>query len=82
MRPESKAFAVWDAKERGLALRIAFGASSLQVRVLTPRQAAMVSLADARRIAARLRAEVAEWKDPLAERQAQRGSRSFAKTGQ
>jgi integrase len=87
IKAESVAFAVWDTYQRGLACRVQpTGQKSWKAvysRGGRPRwfhigDASAVGLADARRIAARIMAEVAEGKDPVAERMAERGSGTFA----
>jgi integrase len=83
-RPEPHAYNVWDAKERGLVLRIQpSGARAFKVVYSyrgRPRwfHVGHVGLADARRIAAKVRLAVAEGKDPVAERKAERGAGTFA----
>jgi integrase len=87
IKAESAAFAVWDTYQRGLACRVQpTGQKSWKAvysRGGRPRwyhigDASAVGIADARRIAARIMAEVAEGKDPVAERMAERGSGTFA----
>jgi integrase len=83
-RPEPHAYNVWDAKERGLVLRVQpSGARAFKVVYSyrgRPRwfHVGQVGLADARRIAAKVRLAVAEGKDPVAERKAERGAGTFA----
>jgi integrase len=88
IKPAADPYNVWDAKERGLVLRVqptghrAFKfVYSLGGR---PRWYSIgsVGLGDARRIAARIRLAVAEGKDPVAERMAERGAGSFAELAQ
>jgi len=75
---------VWDEKERGLVLRIhPTGRRAFKVvysRRGRPRwyHIGDVGLADARRMAARIKLAVAEGKDPAAERKAERGAGTFA----
>jgi integrase len=75
---------VWDSKERGLVLRIhPTGRRAFKVvysRRGRPRWYHLgdVGLADARRMAARIKFAVAEGKDPAAERKAERGAGTFA----
>jgi integrase len=75
---------VWDEKERGLVLRIhPTGRRAFKVvysRRGRPRWYHLgdVGLADARRIAAKVKLAVAEGKDPAAERKAERGAGTFA----
>jgi integrase len=88
VRPETAgAFAVWDTHQRGLALRVqpsnqkswkAVYSLHGKARWLHIGDASAIGLADARRIAAKAMLKVAEGGDPLAERQAQRGSDTFA----
>ena len=83
-RPEPHAYNVWDAKERGLVLRVQpSGARAFKVVYSyrgRPRwfHVGQVGLSDARRIAAKVRLAVAEGKDPVAERKAERGAGTFA----
>jgi integrase len=82
--PEASAFNIWDLKAPGLVLRV----QPSGVRALKfvysfhsrPRwyHIGLVPLSDARRIAAKFRLAVAEGKDPVAERKAERGSGTFA----
>jgi integrase len=75
---------VWDSKERGLVLRVhPTGRRSFKVvysRQGRPRwyHIGDVGLADARRMAARIKLAVAEGKDPAAERKAERSAGTFA----
>src|SRR5262245_24634214 len=75
---------VWDEKERGLVLRVhPTGRRAFKVvysRRGRPRwyHIGDVALADARRMAARIKLAVAEGKDPAAERKAERGAGTFA----
>jgi integrase len=75
---------VWDSKERGLVLRVhPTGRRAFKVvysRRGRPRWYHLgdVGLADARRMAARIKFAVAEGKDPAAERKAERGAGTFA----
>jgi integrase len=75
---------VWDQKERGLVLRIhPTGRRAFKVvysRRGRPRWYHLgdVGLADARRIAAKVKLAVAEGNDPAAERKAERGAGTFA----
>jgi integrase len=83
-RPEATAFNTWDTKERGLVLRVQpTGLRAFKVVYShrgRPRwyHVGLVPLADARRIAAKVRLSVAEGKDPVAERKAERGAGTFA----
>jgi integrase len=87
IKPEAAAFAVWDTYQRGLVLRIQpTGQRSYKAvysRGGKPRwyhigDASAIGVADARRIAAKITLAVAEGKDPVAERMADRGSDTFA----
>jgi integrase len=87
IKAESAAFAVWDTYQRGLVCRVQpTGQKSWKAvysRGGRPRwfhigDASAVGISDARRIAARIMAEVAEGEDPVAERMAARGSGTFA----
>jgi integrase len=83
-RPEATAYNVWDEKARGLVLRIQpTGKRAFKVVYSyrgRPRwfHVGQVGLADARRIAAKVKLAVAEGKDPVAERKAERGTGTFA----
>jgi integrase len=81
------AYNVWDTEQRGLALQVQpSGYRSFKLvyaRAGRPRwyhigDAAKIGLADARRIAARVMLAAIEGKDPVAERQAERGAGTFA----
>jgi integrase len=87
IKPDAAAFAVWDTYQRGLVLRVQpTGQKSWKAvysRGGRPRwyhigDASAVGLADVRRIAAKIMLAVAEGKDPVAERMAERGSGTFA----
>src|SRR5262245_14873665 len=83
----SRVVITWDAKQPGLCLavhptgkkmwRTVYRASARPVW-LTIGDARSISLADARRIAARVGLAVAEGKDPAAERRAERAAGTFA----
>jgi integrase len=84
-KPEAAgAYNIWDLKEPGLVLRIqpsghrAF--KCVYSRQGKPRwyHVGLVPLSDARRIAAKIRLAVAEGRDPVADRKAERSSGSFA----
>ena len=87
-RGEAAAFNAWDKKAAGLVLRVQPSGHKAFKFVYSfrgrPRwyHIGDVGLADARRIAARLRLAVAEEKDPLADRQAERDSGTFAEVAQ
>jgi integrase len=84
VRAEAAPYNVWDAKERGLVLRVQPSGQRAFKFVYSfrgrPRwfHIGTVGLGDARRIAAKARLAVAEGKDPVAERRAQRGAGTFA----
>jgi integrase len=84
VKPETSPFNVWDEKERGLVLRVQpTGHRAFKVVYSfrgRPRwyHVGDIGLSDARRIAAKVRLAVAEGKDPVADRQAERGAGSFA----
>ncbi len=86
-RPESAAYLVWDALQRGLALRVQpTGAKSWVVvysrhgrpRWLHLGDAGAIGLADARTLATEAMLAVARGKDPAAEKKAERGAGTFA----
>jgi integrase len=86
VKPAARAFLVWDAKQHGLALAVwPSGARSWKYiyraagrpRWLSIGNASAIGLADARRIAAKAALQVAEGRDPQAERMAQRGAGTF-----
>jgi integrase len=87
IKPEAAAFAVWDAYQRGLALRVQPTGQKSWKAVYSiggrPRwyhvgDASAIGLTEARRIAAKVISAVAEGKDPVAERMAERGAGTFA----
>ena len=87
LKRQASAFMVWDAMQRGLALRVeptGYKAWKLVYRYHgRPRwyhlaAADAIGLADARRVAAKLMLRVIEGQDPAAERRAARGSGTFA----
>jgi integrase len=84
VKPEAATYNVWDAKERGLVLRVQSSGHRAFKFVYSHRgrprwfHIGEVPLGDARRIAARIRLAVAEGKDPVAERKAERGAGTFA----
>ena len=78
---------VWDAHQPGLALMVRRSGSRSwkviyrhqgQPRWLHLGDARSIGLADARRLAARIMLDVAEGKDPVAERRAERDAGTFA----
>jgi integrase len=85
VRALPKAANYWDTKERGLCLRVQPSPSSHRAFKYVysyhgrPRwfHLGQIHLADARRLAAKLRLAVIEGKDPLAERQAERNADTF-----
>ena len=85
VKPEaSGAYNLWDARERGLALRVQRSGFRSFKFVYSfrgrPRwyHIGWVPLSEARRIAVKLRLSVAEGRDPVAERAAERGAGTFA----
>jgi integrase len=81
------AFNVWDTKQRGLALQVqpsgyrsfkAVYAHAGRPRWYHIGDAAKIGLADARRIAAEVMLAAIQGKDPVADRQAERGTGTFA----
>ena len=78
---------IWDVKQPGLALAIRPSGKKVwrviyrhqgRLRWLTLGDVRSIGLADARRLTARIMLDVAEGKDPVAMRKAQRNSGSFA----
>jgi integrase len=88
VKPEADPTNYWDAKERGLVLRVQpSGTRSFKIVYSfrgRPRwyHIGEVPLGDARRIAAKIRLDVAEGRDPVALRKAERGSGTFAELAQ
>jgi integrase len=87
VRPQGHAVMFWDAYQRGLALRVEpTGYKAWKVvyrhhgrpRWLHLGAADAIGLADARRLTQKIMLEVAEGKDPQAERKAQRNAGTFA----
>jgi integrase len=85
-KPQASPFSVWDATARGLVLRIHPTGSRSFKFVYSHRgrkrwyhigDADKMGLSDARRIAARVHLAVAEGKDPVALRQAEKGAGTF-----
>jgi integrase len=82
-RPEPKPFNIWDQKAPGLVLRVQPSGHRAFKFVYANRDGSewyhigQVGLSEARRIAAKLRLAVAEGRDPVAERKAQRASGTF-----
>ena len=90
-RPEAAAYAIWDTRQRGLALRVQpTGQRSWKAvysihgrpRWLHIGDARAIGLADARRIAAQVAVAVFEGKDPVADKRAERGNLSFGELAQ
>jgi integrase len=84
IKPEAAAFAVWDAYQRGLALRVQPTGQKAWKFVYSrgkPRWYhigdAAIGVDEARKIAAEIMAEIARGKDPVAERRAERGAGTF-----
>jgi integrase len=87
LKPEGEAFNVWDLHQRGLVLRVQPTGHAAYKAVYSSRgrprwyhvgEVGKIGLADARKIAARVMLQVAEGKDPAAERKAERGRGTFA----
>jgi len=87
LRPQARAFMVWDTQQRGLALRVwPSGRRSWYLvyrRHGRPRwyhigAADVVGLADARKLAAETMLDVIRGRDPAAEKRAARGAGTFA----
>jgi integrase len=87
IKPEAEAFNVWDLHQRGLVLRMQPTGHAAFKAVYSahgrPRwyhigDVGKIGLADARKLAARTMLQVAEGKDPAAERKAERGGGTFA----
>jgi integrase len=87
LKPQSRAFLVWDTLQRGLALQVQpTGHRSYKfifnrngrTRWVTIGAADAIGLADARRVAAELMLRVLKGEDPAAEKRAKRGSGTFA----
>jgi integrase len=87
VRPEAAPFNAWDTKQPGLVLRVQpTGHRAFKVVYSfrgRPRwwhvgDVGRVGLSDARRMAKRVLLDVAEGKDPVAERKAERGAGTFA----
>jgi integrase len=90
-KPKAKAYMIWDVTQRGLGLRVQpTGAKAWKCvysrhgrpRWLHLGNADAIGLAKARLLAAKAMIEVAEGKDPAAERKAERGSGSFSELAQ
>ena len=86
-RPKDKAYLVWDAAQRGLALRVQPSGTKSWVTVysrhgrprwLTIGNADAIGLADARMLAGEAMLAVAKGKDPAAEKRAERGAGTFS----
>ena len=91
LKPQASAFMVWDAMQRGLALRVeptGYKAWKLVYRYHgRPRWYHLaatdaIGLADARRIAAELMLRVIKGEDPAAEKRAERVAGTFAELAQ
>lgn len=86
LRPQDRVFAVWDTHQRGLCVMVQPTGHKSWKCVYTTRggprwyhigAADAVGLADARKLASRVMFKVAEGKDPVAERNAERGRGTF-----
>src|SRR5262249_5237886 len=88
LRPQASPFNVWDEYERGLVLRMQPSGQWAFKFVYAYRgrprwyHLGRIYLADARRLVQRLRVQVSEGKDPVAERQAERSAGTFAELAQ
>ena len=87
LKPEQRAFLVWDSKQHGLALQLQPTGSRAWKAIYSfhgrPRwlhlgDANAIGLADARMLAAEAMLAVARGGDPAAEKKAQRGAGTFA----
>jgi hypothetical protein len=87
IRPQDRTTCVWDTHQRGLCVMVQpSGHKSWKVvyqfhgraRWYHIGDVSAVGLADARRLAGRVMFQVAEGRDPLAERKAERGRGTFA----
>jgi integrase len=86
LQPQRRRFLVWDGKQRGLALAVrpnnrrswkCIYSVRGRVRWYTIGPADVISLAEARKRAAKIRVAVADGKDPQAEKRAERGVGTF-----
>lgn len=86
LKPQARTFLIWDTYQRGLAAQVqATGHKSYKCiyafhgrpRWFTIGSTAAVGLADARKLASRIMFQVAEGKDPAAERRAERSKGTF-----
>src|SRR6516165_1165916 len=86
LQPQPRRFLVWDRKQRGLALAVrpnnrrswkCIYSVRGRVRWYTIGPADVISLAEARKRAAKIRVAVADGKDPQAEKRAERGVGTF-----
>jgi integrase len=86
LKPKSKRFLVWDTYQRGLAVRVQ-PSGEMSYKCIYPFHGrprwyhiggvAAIELGDARKLAGRVMFQVAEGKDPAAERKAERGKGTF-----
>jgi hypothetical protein len=86
VKPEFRPFKVWDAKQRGLVLQVqpsghrawhVFYRHHARPCWFFVGNASSIGLADARKMAVRVALQVAEGKDPAAERKAERSAGTF-----
>jgi Arm DNA-binding domain len=86
LKPQERAFIIWDAYQRGLAIAVQPSGHKSWKCIYSfrgrPRwfhigDAAAIDLSDARKLASRVMFQVAEGKDPAAERNAERGKGVF-----
>jgi Arm DNA-binding domain len=86
LKPKDRPFVIWDITQRGLAISVQPSGHAAWKCVYSfhgrPRwyhiaNVSAVGLADARKLASRVMFEVAEGKDPAAERRAERNAGTF-----
>ena len=91
LRPRARAYVIWDTHQRGLVIRVRPTGSRTWCVIYTrhgrPRwyrlgDANAIGLADARKLAGRIMFQVAEGKDPAAERKAHSVQGTFAELAQ
>src|SRR5262245_40314953 len=87
LKPKAEAYLVWDTHQRGLAIRVQPSGGKAWKAIYShharPRwyhigDASAIGLADARKFAARIMLQVAEGRDPAADKRAERGAGTFA----
>src|SRR5271154_3849928 len=91
LKPQAKAYIIWDTQQRGLAVRVeptGYAAFKLIYRFHNrPRwyhigAVDAIALADARQMAAKLMLEVLSGQDPATEKKIKRGAITFAALAQ